>query len=84
VGSLAQHCTFIVMCPPNNTRSSATYKSTGLHDWRVQDCNYLGMVILSSFIKKTLFSNTKLSILNIDIVQVNYIKLLKDVKSLIF
>ena len=32
---------------------------------------------------KKLFSNTKLLILNMDFVQVNYINLLKDVKSLI-
>ena len=54
MGWLAQHCTSIVPCPPNNTQSSTIYKLKG-----------------------------QLLILNIDIVQFNYIKLSKDVKLLI-
>jgi hypothetical protein len=85
-GWLAQHCTYIVLCPPNNTRSSAIYKLTNrLQGWRAQDCDCLRMVIPINYLtlSKNIIFNTKLLILNIDIVQFNYIKLLKDVKYLI-
>jgi hypothetical protein len=85
-GWLAQHCTSIVLCPPNNTRSSAMYKLTdGLQGWRGQDCDCLRMVIPINYLTlpKNIIFNTKVLILNIDIVQFNYIKLLKDVKYLI-
>ena len=86
-GWLAQHCISIVMCPPNNASSFAIYKFThGMQGWQGGDCHCLPMLIPMKYLTeyKTLFSNTKLLILNIDIVQLNYIKLLKNVKSLIF
>ena len=85
-GWLAQHCTSIVSCPPNSTRSSAIYNLTDeLQGWRAQDCDCLRMVIPINYLtlSKNITFNTKLLILNIDIVQFNCIKLLKDVKSLI-
>jgi hypothetical protein len=67
-GWLAQHCTSIVLCPPNNTQIFAIYKLTdGLQGYQLSNIIF----------------NTKLLILNIYIVQFNYIKLLKDVKYLI-
>jgi hypothetical protein len=82
-GWMAQHCNSIVLCPPNNTQSSAIYKLTDrLQGWRAQDCDCLWMVILINYLtlSKNIIFNTKLLILNIDIVQFNYIKLLKDFK----
>ena len=85
-GWLAQHCTSIVLCPPNNTRSSAIYKLTyKLQGCWAQDCDCLLMVIPINYLtlSKNIILNTKILILNIDIVQFNYIKLLNDAKYLI-
>ena len=59
--------------------------SDGFQGWWAQDCDYLQMGIPSNYLtlSKTIIFNTKLLILNIDIVQFNYTKLLKDVKYLI-
>jgi hypothetical protein len=73
-GWLAQHCTSIILCPPNNTRSSAIYKLTDrLQGWQAQDCDCLRMVIPINYLtlSKNIIFNTKLLILNIDIVQFN-------------
>ena len=74
VGWLAQHCTSIVLCPPNNTRSSTIYKLIDeLQGWWAQDCNCLRMVIHINYLTlpKNIIFNTKVLILNIDIVQFN-------------
>ena len=71
---LAQHFTSIVLCPPNNTQSSAIYKLTNrLQGWWPQHCDCLRMVILINYLtlSKNIIFNTKLLILNIDIVQFN-------------
>ena len=74
VGWLAQHCTSIVLFPPNNTQSSAIYKLTDrFQGWRAQDFHCLRMVIPINYLtlSKNIIFNTKLLILNIDIVQFN-------------
>jgi hypothetical protein len=71
-GCLDQHCTSIVLCPPKNTRSSAIYKLPDeLQGWRTQECDCLWMVIPINNItlSKNIIFNTRLLILNIDIVQ---------------
>jgi hypothetical protein len=71
-GSLSQHCTSIVLFPPSNTQISVIYKLTdGLQGWRAKYCHCLRMVIPLNYItlSKNFIFNTKLLILNIDIVQ---------------
>jgi hypothetical protein len=59
-GWRAQNCASIVLCPPNNTRSSAIYKLTGrLPGWRAQDCAYMIIIKFNSFLQ------VKINILNI-------------------
>jgi hypothetical protein len=85
-GWLAQNCISIFPCPSNTTWTTAIYKLTeGLQGWQAQDCDCLWMVIPINYLTlpKRIIFNTKVLILNIDIVQFNYIKLLKDEKYLI-
>jgi len=86
VGWLAQLCISIVLCRSNCTRTFTIYKFIdGLQGWWAQPCDFLRMVIPINYLTlpKNIIFNTKVLILNIDIVQFNYIKLLKDVKYLI-
>ena len=51
VGWLAQHCTPIVLCPPNNTQSFAIYKLTDrLQGYQPQDCDCSRMVIPTNYL----------------------------------